>query len=131
MTGDDATWWAELEESLGHPDAAERYRAGGIVLPPVPPPPPGTADHDRYPVRPAPPFVVLQPERPGERCACSAPDSPILSPHRASGREGERAVCPHGKAWKLVDPGVGEMFLRWVELHGLARWLAARKANRR
>lgn len=29
----DATWWAEIEESLGHIDTAEQYRQGGIVAP--------------------------------------------------------------------------------------------------
>lgn len=131
MTGDDkrdATWWAEIEESLGHLDAAERYRQGGIV-------PPGQlwggSEGDELLLPPVTPgWRVLQPDRPGQRCACSAPDDPLTSPHRASGRAGERVVCPHGKAWKLVDPGVGQMFLRWVELHGLARWWAARKARR-
>lgn len=28
----DATWWAEIEESLGHLDTAEQYR-GGMVAP--------------------------------------------------------------------------------------------------
>ncbi|MEZ5409555.1 MAG: hypothetical protein R2761_16115 [Acidimicrobiales bacterium] len=27
----DATWWAEIEESLGHLDAAEQYRAGHVA----------------------------------------------------------------------------------------------------
>lgn len=34
MTGPDdpgATWWAEIEESLGHLDVAEQYRAGHIA----------------------------------------------------------------------------------------------------
>lgn len=28
----DATWWAEVEESLGHLDVAEQCRAGGVAL---------------------------------------------------------------------------------------------------
>lgn len=27
----DATWWAEIEESLGHIDTADQYRAAGVA----------------------------------------------------------------------------------------------------
>lgn len=27
----DATWWAEIEESLGHVDIADQYRAAGVA----------------------------------------------------------------------------------------------------
>ena len=138
---EDATWWAELEEQLGHPDSAEVCRQFG--LPPNPPPPPAAGDELElpatlfgYPVVPmgeGPPRVirveqsaswrVLQPKTPGQRCACSAPPADALP--------GARAVCPHGRAWRWQAPaGPGHQPRRWVELRGLARWWAARQARR-
>lgn len=111
----DATWWAEVEESLGHLDAAERARSeflspnisGGQVL--------------RSEVTGS--WRILQPKLPGQRCACSAPPAAVALP-------GARAVCLHGRAWRYRAPdGPGHQPLRWVELHGLARWWAARRAR--
>ena len=62
MTGEpgDATWWAEIEESLGHLDAAERAGAGIV---------PGPEGDDELLLLPAvtPGWRVLQPDPPRQR----------------------------------------------------------------
>lgn len=81
-------------------------------------------------------LAAIPADRRPEACDCwPKGDAPDEFTHTSSGREGERQVCTHGRAWILENEAkdisnIESFRLCWVELLGRDRRRAVRQVNR-